>query len=149
MENKLNDYNENSIITLKPREAISQNYGMYIGNNDSDGMHHLMTEIVANAMDEAAAGFGNVIDITIDPETNKMTVSDHGRGIPFKMNEEGQYAVIEACTSLHSGGKFENQHNYKSALGLHGLGMTVVNALSSYFEIISTREDGNCQLEFV
>src|SRR5574344_429479 len=148
MENKLNDYNENSIVTLKPREAIRESIGMYIGNNDSDGMHHLMTEIIANAMDEAAAGFGNIIDITIDQETNKMIVSDHGRGIPFKMNEEGQYAVIEACTSLHSGGKFENQHNYKSALGLHGLGMTVVNALSSYFEIISTREDGNCQLEF-
>jgi topoisomerase-4 subunit B len=73
MENKLNDYNENSIITLKPREAISQNYGMYIGNNDIDGMHHLMTEIVANAMDEAAAGFGNVLILLVDPDTNKMT----------------------------------------------------------------------------
>lgn len=144
----LNNYNENSIRTLKPREAVRENYSMYIGDNTSKGMHHLLTEIVANSMDEAAAGFGTKIIVKINTKENKASVIDSGRGIPFRLNAEGKYAIKEMCTSLHSGGKFADAGNYKSALGLHGLGATVTNALSKYFSILSAREDGDCILEF-
>lgn len=126
---------------------MRQNLGMYIGNNGPDGMHHLLTEIISNAMDEAAAGYGNLIEIIIDKEINRVTVRDRGRGIPFHKNSEGRYAIVEMCTSLHSGGKFEGQTNYKSSLGLHGIGATVTAALSTNFEIkvwkSRNKEDGN------
>lgn len=141
---QLNNYNENSIVTLKPRDAIRSNYGMYIGNNDSDGMHHLLTEIVANSMDEAAAGFGKVITVVVDSKHNEVSVIDQGRGIPFRKNKDGKYAIVEMCTSLHSGGKFEGAGNYKSSLGLHGLGASCTQALSKSFEITSVRNDGKC-----
>ena len=140
----LNNYNEESIVTLKPRDAIRQNYGMYIGNNDTQGMHHLLTEIIANSMDEAAAGFGKEISVVVNSKVNEVSVIDHGRGIPFRKNKEGNYAIVEMCTSLHSGGKFEGAGNYKSSLGLHGLGASCTQALSKSFEITSVREDGKC-----
>ena len=96
----LQNYNENSIKTLAPREAVRENYAMYIGDNTSRGFHHLLTEIVANAMDEAASGFGNIIKVEIDTKQNKASVIDRGRGIPFRMNSEGKYAIKEMCTSL-------------------------------------------------
>lgn len=141
-------YNEDSIVTLKPRDAVRNAIGMYIGNSESGGMHHLLEEIVCNAMDEMAAGYGTEVIVRINSKTNKATVSDHGRGIPFRMNKEGKYAIKEMCGSLHSGGKFENAGNYKSAIGLNGVGATVTNALSKYFRIESTREDGKCVLEY-
>ena len=98
-------------------------------------MHHLLTEIIANSMDEAAAGYGKEIIVTIDKYNNSASVLDNGRGLPFLKNDSGNYAIIEACTNLHSGGKFTGQGNYKSSLGLNGVGMTVTNALSSYFGI--------------
>ena len=139
-----NQYDENSIVTLDPREAVRQNLGMYIGDNDSRGMHHLLTEIVANAMDEAAAGFGKTITVKINTTNNMASVIDEGRGIPFRMNKDGKYAIVEMCTELHSGGKFEGAGNYKSSLGLHGLGASLVQSLSSFFSIDSVREDGTC-----
>ena len=142
-------YDENSIVTLGYRDAVRNAIGMYIGNAESGGMHHLLEEIVCNAMDEAAAGYGKEIVVIVESAKNKVTVLDHGRGIPFRMNKEGKYAIKEMCTSLHSGGKFENAGNYKSAIGLNGVGATVTNALSSYFEIVSVREDGSCHLEFI
>ena len=145
----LNNYDANSIKTLSPREAVRENYAMYIGDNTSRGMHHLATEIIANAMDEAAAGFGNVIRIYVWSKENKLAVEDKGRGIPFGKNSEGKWAIVEMCTSLHSGGKFNNSNNYKSSLGLHGLGATVTNALSSYFSINVKRAEGSCKLEFI
>ncbi len=145
----LNNYNANSIKTLSPREAVRENYAMYIGDNTIRGMHHLATEIIANSMDEAAAGFGDLIQVFVDSKLNKITVVDNGRGIPFGKNKEGKYAIVEMCTSLHSGGKFENSNNYKSSLGLHGLGATVTNALSSDFEIRVVREEGSCILRFI
>lgn len=144
----LQNYNENSIKTLAPREAVRENYAMYIGDNTSRGFHHLLTEIVANAMDEAASGFGTLIKVEIDTKKNQATVIDKGRGIPFRLNNEGKYAIKEMCTSLHSGGKFASAGNYKSSLGLHGLGATVTNSLSKMFRIEVARADGNCVLEF-
>lgn len=142
-------YDENSIVTLGYRDAVRNAIGMYIGNAESGGMHHLLEEIVCNAMDEAAAGYGKEITVVISSKNNMATVIDQGRGIPFRMNKEGKYAIKEMCTSLHSGGKFENAGNYKSAIGLNGVGATVTNALSSYFQIIAHREDGSCTLEFI
>ena len=142
-------YDENSIVTLGYRDAVRNAIGMYIGNAESGGMHHLLEEIVCNAMDEAAAGYGKEITVVVSSKDNMVTVMDHGRGIPFRMNKEGKYAIKEMCTSLHSGGKFENAGNYKSAIGLNGVGATVTNALSSYFQIIAHREDGSCTLEFI
>ena len=140
----INKYDENSIVTLGYRDAVRNAIGMYIGNSESSGMHHLLEEIVCNAMDEAAAGFGKEIIVKIDSTTGMASVKDQGRGIPFRMNKQGKYAIKEMCTSLHSGGKFENAGNYKSAIGLNGVGATVTNALSRYFEITSIREDGQC-----
>ena len=99
-----NSYDENSIITLGYREAVRSSLGMYIGNNSIEGMHHLLTEIVANAMDEAAAGFGKEIVVTVDRSNNSVSVRDYGRGIPFHMKSDGNYAITEMCTNLHSGG---------------------------------------------
>lgn len=144
----LNNYNEDSIVTLGYREAVLNAIGMYIGNSESSGMHHLLEEIICNAMDEAAAGYGNEVIVTINSKNRMATVSDHGRGIPFRLNKQGKYAIKEMCTSLHSGGKFENAGNYKSAIGLNGVGATVTNALSSHFEITSVRTDGKCHLLF-
>lgn len=140
-------YNENSIVTLGYRDAVAQALGMYIGSNDIVGMHHLLTEIVANAMDEAAAGYGKIIKVIIDRKDNSATVIDKGRGIPFHKKDNGNYAIVEMCTNLHSGGKFEGQGNYKSALGLHGVGATVTNALSSDFIIEVWREGEYCKFE--
>lgn len=142
----VNKYDENSIVTLDYRESCKQAIGMYIGNSESGGMHHLLEEIVCNAMDEAAAGYGKEIVVEINSNVGMATVKDSGRGIPFRINKQGKYAIKEMCTSLHSGGKFENAGNYKSAIGLNGVGATVTNALSSYFEITSVREDGRCHL---
>ena len=140
-------YDENSIVTLDYREACRQSIGMYIGNSDYIGMHHLLTEIVANAMDEAAAGYGKVIRVEIDKEENSATVIDNGRGIPYKRNNSGNYAIVEMCTNLHSGGKFTGQGNYKSSLGLNGVGATVTHALSIDFSIDVWRDGEHCRFE--
>lgn len=142
-----NTYNESSIVTLEYREAIKQSLGMYIGSNDIAGMHHLLTEIVANSMDEAAAGFGKIIKVEINRHDNSASVIDNGRGIPFHIKDDGNYAIVEMCTNLHSGGKFEGQGNYKSSLGLHGVGATVTNALSSDFIIEVWRDGEHCFFE--
>ena len=142
-----NTYNEESIVTLDYREAVKQSIGMYIGSNDTVGMHHLLTEIIANAMDEAAAGYGKLVKVEINRADNSATVIDNGRGIPFHKKEDGNYAIVEMCTNLHSGGKFEGQGNYKSSLGLHGVGATVTNALSSDFIIEVWRDGEHCHFE--
>lgn len=142
-------YNENSIRTLNYRESARESLGMYIGSNDINGMHHLLTEIVANSMDEAAAGYGKKITVYIDRDENRATVVDEGRGIPFKKNADGKWAIIEMCTNMHSGGKFSGQGNYKSSLGLNGVGATVTNALSSEFDIEVRRDSCICTFSVV
>ena len=142
-----NNYNADSIVSLDYRDAVRQSLGMYIGSNDSRGLHHLLTEIVANSMDEAAAGYGKHIKVIINRDDNSATVSDEGRGIPFQKNSSGNWAIIEMCTGLHSGGKFEGQGNYKSSLGLNGVGATVTNALSSEFHINVWRDGYHCCFE--
>ncbi len=147
MKKELQKYDESSIVTLNYRESVRQSLGMYIGSNDLEGMHHLLTEIVVNSMDEAVAGFGKTVRVEINRVDNSATVIDNGRGIPFGKREDGKYAIVEMSTNLHSGGKFEGQSNYKSSLGLHGVGATVVNALSSNFIIEVWRDKQHCYFE--
>jgi len=137
-------YDENSITTLDYREAARQSIGMYIGGNSAENMQHLVTEIVSNAMDEAAEGYGKLIQVIVNTNDNSVEVIDQGRGIPYKKNKAGKFAIVEMCTSLHSGGKFEGQGNYKSSLGLNGVGATITNALSTTFIINVWRDGEHC-----
>lgn len=145
----MSNYDENSIRQLNWREAVRSSIGMYIGAPDTNGMHHLLEEIVANAMDEAAAGYGNRIEVSIDTSKNQVSVQDYGRGVPFRKNKSGQYAILEVYQGLHAGGKFDGDTAYKSALGLNGVGGTVTNALSTTMFVRSVRVDGTCEVQFL
>lgn len=135
-----NNYTSKDIKTLEGVEAIRLRPSMYIGTVDSEGLHHILLEAISNSIDEALNGYGNEIFIAIDSKTNKATVSDLGRGIPFGKTEKGTEALKDIATSLHSGGKF-GQGGYSVSGGLHGIGITAINALSSEFIIESIRDN--------
>lgn len=141
-----NSYNENSIVILEGLEAVRQVPGMYIGSTDSYGLHHLVWEIVDNAIDEALNGYGDEVKITLNAD-DSITVEDHGRGIPVGMHESGVPAVQVIFTVLHAGGKFNSTGGYASSGGLHGVGASVVNALCSRVEV--TVKDGKDKWKIV
>ena len=132
-------YDGSSIQILDGLEAVRKRPGMYIGSTDRRGLHHLVWEIVDNSIDEALNGYGDTIRITLE-EGDVICVEDHGRGMPVDMHASGVPAVQVIYTVLHAGGKFTSEGGYKTSGGLHGVGASVVNALSEWVEVTIHRD---------
>ena len=145
--NKVKSYNEDSISVLEGLEGVRKRPAMYIGSTNSTGLHHLVWEILDNAIDEALSGYGDVITITIHKD-GSLSVADKGRGIPVGIQKQtGRPAIEIIFSTLHSGGKF-NDKNYASSAGLHGVGASVTNALSDYVDVTVYRDGAIHHIRF-
>src|SRR3989344_2334881 len=144
---KEGEYSAKDIQVLKGLEPVRKRPGMYIGSTGIDGLHHLIWEVVDNCLDEAMAGYAKEIDITLLPN-NRVSISDDGRGIPVEKHPDTGKSTLETVlTTLHAGGKFGGE-GYKVSAGLHGVGVSVVCALSTFMEAEVRRDGGTYRQEY-
>lgn len=138
-------YGINDIEHLEFREGVRQKISMYLGSDDTEGIYQAFKEIVNNSTDEALMGYGNQIDITVDEETNCVSIRDYGRGVPFGIRDNGENVLVSIYTTSHTGGKF-GKGAYKNSSGLNGIGGSAVCLSSKAFEVISFRDGKNASL---